>query len=103
MIADEFSAELAEGVAYVSGHDEESRPVLVLQYPFIYLFFLKKKCFVLFFFSKKKKKQIFKCMCEENVVLVADFPDQARLSEVPLSETVRNRTKEKHKNSILVI
>ncbi|KAL6188772.1 hypothetical protein ACLB2K_040163 [Fragaria x ananassa] len=25
----EFSAELAEGVAYVSGHDEESRPVLV--------------------------------------------------------------------------
>lgn len=28
-MADEFSAELAEGVAYVAGHDEESRPVLV--------------------------------------------------------------------------
>lgn len=28
-MADEFSAELAEGVAYVAGHDDESRPVLV--------------------------------------------------------------------------
>ncbi|KAH8495783.1 hypothetical protein H0E87_018824 [Populus deltoides] len=28
LIADEFSAELAEGVAYVAGHDEESRPVM---------------------------------------------------------------------------
>ncbi|CAK9139670.1 unnamed protein product [Ilex paraguariensis] len=28
LIADEFSAELAEGVAYVSGHDDESRPVM---------------------------------------------------------------------------
>ncbi|KAL6970416.1 hypothetical protein U1Q18_030116, partial [Sarracenia purpurea var. burkii] len=27
LIADEFSAELAEGVAYVAGHDEELRPV----------------------------------------------------------------------------
>jgi hypothetical protein len=30
LIADEFSAELAEGVAYVAGHDEESRPVMVI-------------------------------------------------------------------------
>lgn len=29
LIADEFSSELADGVAYVAGHDEESRPVLV--------------------------------------------------------------------------
>ena len=29
LIADEFSAELVEGVAFVAGHDEESRPVLV--------------------------------------------------------------------------
>lgn len=29
LIADEFSAELVEGVAYVAGHDEESRPVTV--------------------------------------------------------------------------
>ncbi|KAL6971535.1 hypothetical protein U1Q18_031214 [Sarracenia purpurea var. burkii] len=30
LIADEFSAELTEGVAYVAGHDEESRPVIKL-------------------------------------------------------------------------
>jgi hypothetical protein len=30
LIADEFSAELAEGVAYLAGHDEESRPVMVI-------------------------------------------------------------------------
>ncbi|XP_050372480.1 uncharacterized protein LOC126790330 [Argentina anserina] len=32
LIADEFSAELAEGVAYVSGHDEESRPVVIFRF-----------------------------------------------------------------------
>ncbi|KAH0640317.1 hypothetical protein KY285_036903 [Solanum tuberosum] len=31
LIADEFSAELAEGLAYVSGHDDESRPVLIFR------------------------------------------------------------------------
>lgn len=30
LMADEFSAELAEGLAYVAGHDEESRPVVVI-------------------------------------------------------------------------
>ena len=30
LIADELSAELAEGVAYVAGHDDESRPVMVI-------------------------------------------------------------------------
>ncbi|GMH29258.1 hypothetical protein Nepgr_031101 [Nepenthes gracilis] len=29
--ADEFSAELSEGLAYVAGHDEESRPVMVIR------------------------------------------------------------------------
>lgn len=29
LIADEFSSELADGVAYVSGYDDDSRPVLV--------------------------------------------------------------------------
>lgn len=29
LIADEFSAELADGAAYVAGHDDESRPVMV--------------------------------------------------------------------------
>ncbi|KAH9605612.1 hypothetical protein KSS87_018747 [Heliosperma pusillum] len=31
LIADEFSGELAEGLAYVAGHDDESRPVLVFR------------------------------------------------------------------------
>jgi len=29
LIADEFTAELAEGLAYVAGLDDECRPVLV--------------------------------------------------------------------------
>lgn len=29
LIADEFSTELAEGLAFVSGFDDDSRPVLV--------------------------------------------------------------------------
>lgn len=32
LIADEFSAELADGIAYVAGQDEESRPVMVRIY-----------------------------------------------------------------------
>ncbi|KAM7259728.1 hypothetical protein ACFE04_015469 [Oxalis oulophora] len=32
LIADEFSAELAEGIAYVAGYDDESRPVLVFRF-----------------------------------------------------------------------
>jgi hypothetical protein len=28
-MADEFSAELADGVAFVSGHDDDGRPVVV--------------------------------------------------------------------------
>ncbi|KAK7253163.1 hypothetical protein RIF29_37649 [Crotalaria pallida] len=31
LIADEFSAELADGLAYVAGHDDESRPVMIFQ------------------------------------------------------------------------
>ncbi|WOH16044.1 hypothetical protein DCAR_0935593 [Daucus carota subsp. sativus] len=31
LIADEFSAEIADGVAYVSGYDDESRPVLIFR------------------------------------------------------------------------
>lgn len=30
LIADEFSAEISEGLAYVAGHDDESRPVVVI-------------------------------------------------------------------------
>ncbi|KAJ1423802.1 CRAL/TRIO, N-terminal domain superfamily [Sesbania bispinosa] len=31
LIADDFSAELAEGLAYVAGHDDESRPVMIFR------------------------------------------------------------------------
>lgn len=32
MIADEFPADIAAGSAYVAGHDEDGRPVLVMLY-----------------------------------------------------------------------
>ncbi|CAO2832106.1 unnamed protein product [Amaranthus hypochondriacus] len=31
LIADEFSGELSEGIAYVAGHDQDSRPVIVFR------------------------------------------------------------------------
>ncbi|EEF45312.1 uncharacterized protein LOC8280934 [Ricinus communis] len=43
LIADEFSAELAEGVAYVAGHDEESRPVIIFRIKQDYLKFHSQK------------------------------------------------------------
>lgn len=45
LIADEFSAELAEGVAYVAGHDEESRPVLLFRIKQDYQKFHSQKLF----------------------------------------------------------
>lgn len=46
MIADDFSAELAEGLAYVAGYDDESRPVLVIFTSFLSL--------IVLFFSELK-------------------------------------------------
>ncbi|KAL9352833.1 hypothetical protein Peur_055513 [Populus x canadensis] len=45
LIADEFSAELAEGVAYVAGHDEESRPVMIFRIKQDYQKFHSQKLF----------------------------------------------------------
>ncbi|CAO2821831.1 unnamed protein product [Amaranthus hypochondriacus] len=45
LIADEFSGELAEGVAYVAGHDEESRPVIVFRIKQDYQKFHSQKLF----------------------------------------------------------
>ncbi|KAF2285386.1 hypothetical protein GH714_003410 [Hevea brasiliensis] len=45
LIADEFSAELAEGVAYVAGHDEESRPVVIFRIKQDYQKFHSQKLF----------------------------------------------------------
>ncbi|XP_050215627.1 uncharacterized protein LOC126666797 [Mercurialis annua] len=45
LIADEFSAELADGVAYVAGHDEESRPVIIFRIKQDYQKFNSQKLF----------------------------------------------------------
>ncbi|GAB4851101.1 hypothetical protein Ancab_030395 [Ancistrocladus abbreviatus] len=45
LIADEFSAELAEGVAYVAGQDKESRPVMVFRIKQDYQKFHSQKLF----------------------------------------------------------
>ncbi|XP_021860201.2 uncharacterized protein [Spinacia oleracea] len=45
LIADEFSGELAEGVAYVAGHDDEARPVLVFRIKQDYQKFHSQKLF----------------------------------------------------------
>ncbi|KAI8561339.1 hypothetical protein RHMOL_Rhmol04G0331200 [Rhododendron molle] len=45
LIADEFSSELAEGIAYVSGHDDESRPVMIFRIKQDYQKFHSQKLF----------------------------------------------------------
>ncbi|XP_009625344.1 phosphatidylinositol/phosphatidylcholine transfer protein SFH4-like [Nicotiana tomentosiformis] len=45
LIADEFSAEVAQGAAYVSGHDDESRPVLIFRIKQDYQKFHSQKLF----------------------------------------------------------
>lgn len=45
LIADEFSGELAEGIAYVAGHDEESRAVMVFRIKQDYQKFHSQKLF----------------------------------------------------------
>lgn len=89
LIADEFSAELAEGVAYVAGHDDDSRPVLVIFSISGIIFFWKKK--------EKYLNSWRKCLA-----LVTDIQDQARLPEVPLPETV-SLPNRKHLNNYLFL
>ena len=58
LMADEFSHELAEGMAYVAGHDHELRPVMV----YIYL----EKNYIIFsfnFFKKSNFKSYYKPIC----------------------------------------
>ncbi|KAL8162702.1 hypothetical protein V2J09_014191 [Rumex salicifolius] len=45
LIADEFSGELADGLAYVAGHDDDSRPVLVFRIKQDYQKFHSQKLF----------------------------------------------------------
>jgi len=52
LIADDFSAELADGLAYVAGHDDESRPVMVISLPFSSFFiWVCAFFFILLFYS----------------------------------------------------
>ncbi|PIN19829.1 Phosphatidylinositol transfer protein PDR16 [Handroanthus impetiginosus] len=46
LTADEFSAELAEGLAYVAGHDDESRPVIIFRMKQDYQKFHSQKLFI---------------------------------------------------------
>ncbi|KAJ4957173.1 hypothetical protein NE237_013956 [Protea cynaroides] len=46
LIADEFSAELAEGFAYVAGHDDDSRPVSVFRINQDYQKFHSQKLYI---------------------------------------------------------
>uniref|UniRef100_A0A804LG78 CRAL-TRIO domain-containing protein n=1 Tax=Zea mays TaxID=4577 RepID=A0A804LG78_MAIZE len=46
IMADEFSAELADGVAFVSGHDDDGRPVVVFRIKQDYPKFHSQKSFV---------------------------------------------------------
>lgn len=48
LMADEFTAELSEGMAYVPGHDDESRPVLVFRVKQDYPKFHSQKMFIRF-------------------------------------------------------
>ncbi|XAR57238.1 hypothetical protein NMG60_11025300 [Bertholletia excelsa] len=45
LMADEFSAELAEGMAYVAGHDDDSRPVTIFRVKQDYQKFHSQKAF----------------------------------------------------------
>ncbi|XP_043690731.1 phosphatidylinositol/phosphatidylcholine transfer protein SFH7-like [Telopea speciosissima] len=46
LIADEFAAELAEGFAYVAGHDNDSRPVVIFRIKQDYQKFNSQKLFI---------------------------------------------------------
>ncbi|KAI3937888.1 hypothetical protein MKW92_015612 [Papaver armeniacum] len=49
LIADEFSAEISDGVAYVAGHDDESHPVLVFRVKQDYQKFHSQKLYIRLF------------------------------------------------------
>eukprot|EP00268_Persea_americana_P006002 TRINITY_DN120_c2_g1_i2.p3 TRINITY_DN120_c2_g1~~TRINITY_DN120_c2_g1_i2.p3 ORF type:complete len:154 (-),score=40.99 TRINITY_DN120_c2_g1_i2:899-1360(-) len=76
LIADEFSAELADGVAYVAGHDQEARPVMVMA---------NFTLLSLSLFSFNKQRNPFSLHC-----LFAGFENKARLPEAPLPENIHS-------------
>ncbi|CAJ1925552.1 unnamed protein product [Sphenostylis stenocarpa] len=73
LMADEFSDELADGLAYVAGQDDESRPV--------------------------SAKALFKCelIIARSCIGVTDFADEERAPEVSFPENVSPETEEKNR------
>ncbi|XP_031098702.1 uncharacterized protein LOC116002677 [Ipomoea triloba] len=70
LMADEFSAELAEGVAYVAGHDESSRPVMIFRIKQDYQKFHSQKMFtVLLAFTVEVAIQTMAKNVEQFVIL----------------------------------
>ncbi|KAL9237624.1 hypothetical protein vseg_012151 [Gypsophila vaccaria] len=70
LIADEFSGELAEGLAYVAGHDDESRPVMVFRIKQDYQKFHSQKLFTrLMVFTLEVAVQTMSRYVEQFVIL----------------------------------
>ncbi|KAF6162747.1 hypothetical protein GIB67_029016 [Kingdonia uniflora] len=70
LIADEFSAEISQGFAYVAGHDDDSRPVLVFRINQDYQKFQTQKVYIrLFVFTLEVAIASMPKNAEEFVVL----------------------------------
>ncbi|XP_021717113.1 uncharacterized protein LOC110684973 [Chenopodium quinoa] len=70
LIVDEFSGELAEGIAYVAGHDEEARPVMVFRIKQDYQKFHSQKLFTrLMVFTLEAAVQTMQRNTEQFVIL----------------------------------
>ncbi|KAF5824183.1 putative CRAL-TRIO lipid binding domain, CRAL/TRIO domain superfamily [Helianthus annuus] len=70
LIADEFSGEIADGMAYVAGHDDRSRPVVIFRIKQDYLKFRSQKQFIrLLVFTLEVAIQTMAKSVEELIVL----------------------------------
>ncbi|KAG0490908.1 hypothetical protein HPP92_007771 [Vanilla planifolia] len=72
LIADEFSAELAEGVAYVSGNDDEGRPVMIFRTKQDYPKFHTQKSYVRLFVFTLEVAISFSTRYVDQFVLIFD-------------------------------
>jgi hypothetical protein len=83
-MADEFSAELADGVAFVAGHDDDGRPVVVRAHAWTLL--LLSRCALV------RLKAIRVSDWSSICFFVTGVSNQAGLPKVPLPEIVRTGT-----------
>jgi hypothetical protein len=84
-MADEFSAELADGVAFVAGHDDDGRPVVVRAHAWTLLPVLSRCALVR---VKANRVSDWSSICFS----VTGVSNQAGLPKVPLPEIVRTGT-----------